>query len=99
MPDEPIDRHTFHDYIGIMESTVTTKNMISIPVSISRALGIRPGWKLDWALSERSDELLVKVIPDRTEQARRLFGQGQKQGIRSDVVAELIREREEEESR
>jgi len=68
MPDEPIDRHTFHDYIGIMESTVTTKNMISIPVSISRHSN-QAGVEARLALSERSDELLVKVIP--TEPSRR----------------------------
>jgi bifunctional DNA-binding transcriptional regulator/antitoxin component of YhaV-PrlF toxin-antitoxin module len=79
-----------------MESTVTTKNMTSIPVSISRKLGIRPGWKLDWMIGEKTDELTVKVIPDRAELARRLFGQGQDHAIGRDVVAELIRERDEE---
>jgi hypothetical protein len=73
--------------------------MTSIPVSISRTLGIRPGWKLDWALGDKSDELRVKVIPDRTEQARRLFGQGQRRGTRGDAVVELIGEREEEDGR
>jgi bifunctional DNA-binding transcriptional regulator/antitoxin component of YhaV-PrlF toxin-antitoxin module len=82
-----------------MESTVTTKNMTSIPVSVSRAVGIRPGWKLDWALGDRPDELLVKVIPDRAEQARRLFGQGQDRGAGRDAVAELIRDRDEEDER
>jgi hypothetical protein len=66
---------------------------------LSRILGIRPGWKLDWALGDKSDELRVKVIPDRTEQARRLFGQGRRRGTRGDVVAELIGEREEEDGR
>ena len=82
-----------------MKSTVTTKNMTSIPVSISRAIGIRPGWKLDWSLGGEPDKLIVKVIPDRVEQARRLFGQGRDRGTGHAVVADLIREREEEDRR
>jgi bifunctional DNA-binding transcriptional regulator/antitoxin component of YhaV-PrlF toxin-antitoxin module len=82
-----------------MESTVTTKNMTSIPISISRATGIRPGWKLDWSVGERNDELLVRVIPDRAERARRLFGQGQGRANGSDAIPGLIRDRVEEERR
>jgi len=82
-----------------MESTVTTKNMTSIPASISRSIGIRPGWKLDWNLGNGPDELLVKVIPDRAEQARRLFGQGKKRGTGRGAVADLVRERDEEDRR
>jgi len=36
------------------------------------------------------------VIPDRTEQARRLFGQGKDHEGSQDVVAQLIHERDEE---
>jgi len=70
--------------------------MTSIPVSISKSTGIRPGWKLDWNLGNRPDELLVKVIPDRAEQARRLFGQGKEHGAGRGAVADLVRERHEE---
>lgn len=79
-----------------MESTVTTKNMTSIPVAITRALGINPGWKLDWILMGNKSEVLVKVIPDRAEMARRLFGQGKKPADAQDAVAGLVRERDEE---
>jgi len=82
-----------------MESTVTTKNTTSIPVSISRSTGIRPGWKLDWNLGNRPGELLVKVIPDRAEQARRLFGQGKEHGTGRGAVADLNRERDEDDRR
>jgi bifunctional DNA-binding transcriptional regulator/antitoxin component of YhaV-PrlF toxin-antitoxin module len=82
-----------------MESTVTTKNMISIPVAIARSFGIRPGWKLDWSLGARSDEIVIRVIPDRIEQARRLHGQGKSHANGRDVVSELIQERMEEEER
>jgi len=94
-----LDRIVFHDYTEIMESTVTTKNMTSIPASISRSVGIRPGWKLDWNLGNGPDELLVKVIPDRAEQARRLFGKGKDRGTGRNVVADLTRERDEEDRR
>jgi len=77
-----------------METTVTTKNMISIPQEISRKFGIEPGWKLDWMASGRPDEIIVKVIPDRAERARRLLGKGQNWGEGRDAVAELVAERE-----
>lgn len=79
-----------------MESTVSTKNMTSIPTAISRALGIRPGWKLDWTLGGKDDEIVVKVIPDRAERARQLFGRGKARGRGESAVADLIRERMEE---
>jgi hypothetical protein len=82
-----------------MKSSVTTKNMTSIPISISRSTGIRPGWKLDWNLGGKPDELLVKIIPDRAEQARRLFGQGQVDGRGRDVIAELVEDRDREDRR
>jgi bifunctional DNA-binding transcriptional regulator/antitoxin component of YhaV-PrlF toxin-antitoxin module len=84
------------DYHEYMESTVTTKNMISIPVAVARKMGIRPGWKLEWVFGDKPDELKVKVIPDRIEMAKRLFGKGENLARGRDVLAELIREREEE---
>ena len=73
--------------------------MTSIPSKISKSTGIRPGWKLDWTLGDKPDEILVRVIPDRAEQARRLFGQGKDHAGGRDVVADLIRERDEEPER
>jgi len=84
------------DYSNIMESSVTTKNMTSIPAKIAKATGIRPGWKLDWTLGDQPEEIKVRVIPDRTEQARRLFGQGKDHKGSQDVIAQLIEERDEE---
>ena len=78
---------------------MTTKNMTSIPSAIARALGIRPGWKLAWSLSGKEDELVVRVIPDRAEQARRLFGGGKELAAKERAVADLVREREEEAGR
>jgi len=84
------------EYIEIMESTVTTKNMTSIPVAVTRKTGIKPGWKLEWIFGDKPDELTVKVIPDKTEMANRLYGKGENLARGRDVLAELIREREEE---
>lgn len=79
-----------------METTVTTKNMVSIPQALARSLGIRPGWKLDWRQGEGPDEILVRVIPDRAESARRLLGRGKALAPERDAVAELVVERENE---
>ncbi|HUW41875.1 MAG TPA: AbrB/MazE/SpoVT family DNA-binding domain-containing protein [Rectinemataceae bacterium] len=79
-----------------METTVTTKNMISIPQALAKRLGIRPGWKLDWREGENPDEILVRVIPDRAESARRLLGRGKALSPERDAVAELVSERENE---
>jgi bifunctional DNA-binding transcriptional regulator/antitoxin component of YhaV-PrlF toxin-antitoxin module len=70
--------------------------MTSIPSKVTKFTGIKPGWKLDWILGENPDEILVRVIPDRAEQARRLFGQGKGRTQGKDIIAELIHEREED---
>jgi len=80
-----------------MITTVTGKNMITIPAGISREFGIKPGWKLEWQPIENSDQILVRIIPDRGELARRLAGTGKKYNSDRDSVAELIEERESEE--
>jgi len=77
-----------------METTVTTKNMISIPTAISRQFGIHPGWKLDWKESGNSDEIIVTVIPDRGERGRRLQGKGSYIQTEKDSTAMLAAERE-----
>ncbi len=77
-----------------MITTVTTKNMISIPQAIARQMGIRPGWKLDWQECDTADTLIVKVIPDRAESGRRLLGKGKNMASGRSAVAELVAERE-----
>ena len=77
-----------------MITTVTQKNMITIPAEVGRHFGIKPGYRLDWQVLEGRDEILVRVIPDRAELARRLLGAGQRFAPNRDAVAELIAERE-----
>jgi AbrB family looped-hinge helix DNA binding protein len=76
-----------------MITTVTQKNMVTIPAEVGRKLGIRPGWKLDWQPVEGKEEILVRVIPDRGELARRLLGAGRKFSPNRDAGAELVAER------
>jgi AbrB family looped-hinge helix DNA binding protein len=76
-----------------MVTTVTQKNMVTIPAEVGRKLGIKPGWRLDWQPVEGRDEILVRVIPDRGERARRLLGAGRKFSPDREAVAELVAER------
>lgn len=72
------------------------KNMVTVPAAVGRKFGIKPGWKLDWQPVEGRDEILVRVIPDRGELARRLLGAGRQFSPARDGVAELVAERESE---
>ncbi len=76
-----------------METLISTKNMVSIPQAIARQYGIVPGWRLDWVPSTRQDELIVRVIPDRAERARRLHGKGSQYSPASDSAVDLVAER------
>ena len=81
--------NTMHSMI----TTVTQKNMITIPAEVGRHFGIKPGYRLDWQPLEGRDEILVRVIPDRGELARRLLGSGRRFSPERDAVAELVAER------
>lgn len=80
--------------IDSMITTVTRKNMVTIPAEVSRAFGIKPGWRLEWVANVEENEIVVRVIPDRGELARRLLGSGRQYSPERDSVAELIAERE-----
>ena len=79
-----------------MITTITQKNMVTIPADLARRFGIKPGWKLDWQAVDGKDEIVVRVIPDRAELARRLLGAGKKFSPQRDGVAEVVAEREAE---
>lgn len=81
------------DYNITMITTVTQKNMVTIPAEIGRYFGIKPGYRLDWQPVEGKDEILVRIIPDRGELARRLLGTGQRFSPDRNAVAELMTER------
>jgi hypothetical protein len=70
--------------------------MVSIPRAIARSVGIYPGWKLDWRVGASPDELIVRVIPDRAEQGRRLLGKGRRYSPELSGVDGLVAERDAE---
>ena len=76
-----------------MITTVTQKNMVTIPAELSRQLGIVPGYRLEWQAGPGEDEVRVRVIPTRGLLARRLMGAGKRYAPRRDAVAELVAER------
>jgi AbrB family looped-hinge helix DNA binding protein len=76
-----------------MTTMVTRKNRVTIPAEVRRKLGIKPGWRLDWQPVEGREEVLVRVIPDRGELARRLLGAGRKLSPDRDADAVLVAER------
>ena len=87
--------NSFH-YVFSMTTTVTSKNMITIPMGIARKFGVKPGFSFDWFDTGRPDEIAIRVIPDRKELSRRLKGAGKSYSPLRDSVHELLQERSEE---
>ncbi len=83
-------------YFFPMKTTVTSKNMITIPMEIARKFGVKPGFSFDWFDTGRPDEIAIRVIPDRKELSRRLKGAGKSYSPLRDSVHELLQERSEE---
>lgn len=82
------------DYRFSMKTTVTRKNMVTIPAALGRSLSITPGCMLDWSpVEERPGEIRVRVIPKRGDSARSLKGAGRAFSPERDAVAELVGER------
>ena len=79
-----------------MTTTVTTKNMVSVPAELAKMFGIKPGYTFDWVPTGKPDEIRVTVVPDRTVLSRRLRGAGAKFSPVRSAVGELIRERQED---
>ena len=79
-----------------MITTVTQKNMVTIPIGMARHFGITPGCKLDWEPVPGKEEMRVKVLPRRGELALRLRGSGRKYSPERQAVDELVAERGQE---
>jgi len=80
-----------------MITTVTGRNQVTIPADLARQLDIRAGTRLEWSKGE-DGTLHARPLPARGVVARKLAGIGRawlKPG--QDPVADLIRERAEEE--
>lgn len=75
-----------------MITTITHKNMITVPAKIAQQYGIKPGYRLEWIAVDR-EQILVRVIPDRRELSRQLLGKGRALSPGRNAVAELVEER------
>lgn len=84
------------EYNSSMITTVTQKNMVTIPAELARKMGIVPGCQLEWQVAEAQDQIRVRMIPNRAMQARRLLGAGRRYAPHRDAVAELVEERRQE---
>jgi bifunctional DNA-binding transcriptional regulator/antitoxin component of YhaV-PrlF toxin-antitoxin module len=83
-------------YFKSMTTTVTTKNMVSIPADLARMFGIKPGYTFDWSPTGRPEEIVVRVVPDRQALSRRLMGAGAVFSPNRCAVSELVQERAED---
>lgn len=79
-----------------MTTTVTTKNMVSVPAELAKMFGIKPGYTFDWVPTGKPDEIKVTVVPDRAVLSKRLRGAGANFSPARSAVGELIRERQED---
>lgn len=79
-----------------IRSTITGKNQITIPAAIVRELELEPGMQLEWEIGE-TRAVVVRPVESRAELARRIQGKWRHLFPPDyDPIAELIREREEE---
>ena len=82
-----------------MITEVQNKNVVAIPDLLASEHGIKPGSRLDWKETEKSDVLTVKILPDYAGLATSLMGAGRK-NLKSgaDPIAELVQDRLREDS-
>jgi AbrB family looped-hinge helix DNA binding protein len=81
-------------YLYSMTTTITGKNQVTLPAELVRALGWKPGTRLDWQkLDDHS--LVARPRPSRGELLRKAMGLARaKPG--TDPIADLQRMQEEE---
>jgi AbrB family looped-hinge helix DNA binding protein len=79
-----------------IQATITGKNQITIPAAIVRALELEPGMQLEFEIRE-DRTFTARPALSRAELARQLQGKWRYLlAPGDDPIAELIREREEE---
>jgi len=81
----------------LFQTLVTGKNQVTIPAAAARALNIQPGTRVEWRLNEEHGTLTLQPVESRETRVRRLEGI-LRPYLRpgEDPVADLIREREED---
>ena len=78
-----------------MTTTLTGKNQVTVPAEIAREFGLQPGSKLDWSKGKAPGTIVIKVKPSTRQILDRIQEIGRTIKNR-DLVAELIKMREEE---
>ena len=80
-----------------MTTTLTGKNQITVPAEITRKLGLTTGARFDWAMGEQANQIVITLKPTRRQLLERLrtIGRRHRKPGR-DPIADLIREREED---
>ena len=77
-----------------MTTTLTGKNQITVPAQITRKLGLTPGARFDWAVSNQPNKIIITIQPTRKqllEEVRAIGRKFKKPG--PDPIGKLIRER------
>ncbi len=80
-----------------MTTTLTGKNQITVPAEITQKLGLQAGALFDWALSDEPNRIVITIKPTRRqllERVRTIGRASRRPG--KDPIADLIREREED---
>ena len=83
-----------------MTTSLTGKNQVTVPVEITRELGLEAGARFDWSRGETPGTIVIHVQPsirqmlDRAQELGRKMKAGHFKG--RDLIAELIAERAEE---
>ena len=84
-----------------MTTTLTGKNQVTVPVEITREMGLEAGARFDWVRGEQPGTIVIHVQPtirqllDRAQELGRQAKQEHELQGR-DLIAELIAERAEE---
>lgn len=80
-----------------MTTTLTGKNQITVPVEITQKLGLKSGAQFDWAVGDQPDKIIITIKPTRKQMLERVRSIGRKfKRPGQDPIADLIREREED---
>ena len=78
-----------------MTTTLTGKNQVTVPVEITRELGLEAGARFDWSRGETPGTIVIHVQPSIRQMLDRAQELGRKMKNRN-LIEELIAERAEE---
>jgi bifunctional DNA-binding transcriptional regulator/antitoxin component of YhaV-PrlF toxin-antitoxin module len=77
-----------------MITSMTGKNQVTVPAALVEKIHLHPGTRLEWAMGDTEQILVVRVLPDIATLASQVRGSGRKHRKRgTSAVAKLIRER------